>query len=583
MKHGSTPPVIALTNPAGTNELLPFLQHCTTHHIREITIVLKGSQYTEQAERQKVFEDILDAVKQSKCRSLVQVVLITKDNVDANLLALRPITQDKTALFQSLPQEAGYYLSSIHIASAIFRNIQALSPKPEKWFKTLDYYKQRHEKNSKKQVHPGAYILAQEASANTRKSKTLTREQLKSKVRVSLTHQESVAQTQAVNEQVQETHSQAVHQELDESINHSSAFDSSWDLKVNLKSFCNKLESFAKITLHFEREQEQVLKQTGFLTDFYLKHHSRRHFYEQLANDSTFRLRIAAKFFGNALIEPNSESDTIYTVKLPHYAVDNMEEYVASELLSHSEYMLDGCLETDFQVKESYLFGRTISAMRLHPNYKPLLTNPPLVFPKLLYNSQSQQGIADEPLLPFYSALLAEEDIASLKDEQKRELISCAERLLKIFQPHPALETEEIQALEEQLLALIRFYFPDRKEEIERLEKFIASFPVHNEDNLKILLQILIRKHKQGLECFFKLLAFLEERSLLNYFYKIHFQYAINISSVEQLIGSGYYNNFLKLAAETPVGKSPKIGQLFKLSVIIYSYIRHKMILALIW
>lgn len=85
--HDNAPPVIALANPAGANELLPFLQRCTTYDIREITIVLKGDQYKEQAERQQVFEKTLEAVKNSKCQTLVQVVLITKDNIDANLLA----------------------------------------------------------------------------------------------------------------------------------------------------------------------------------------------------------------------------------------------------------------------------------------------------------------------------------------------------------------------------------------------------------------------------------------------------------------------------------------------------------------
>ncbi|KTD03583.1 preprotein translocase subunit SecA [Legionella feeleii] len=567
--YDDVPPVIALANPADANELLPFLKHCATYNIREVTIVLKGDQYKDQAERQKVFEKTLEAVKESKCQTLVQVVLITKDNIDGNLLALRPITQDKTALFQSLPQEAGYYLSSVHIASATYRNIQASSTEPGKWFKELNDYKKRYE-DSKKQVQPGAYILAREASPDTRKSKTLSREQLKSRVRLSLTHQESVAHTQAVNEQVQETHSQAVneqvqethsqdvHQELNESVTFSSTLNSSWDLKVNLDGFCKRLASFAKSTLPRVIEKEQSLKQAGYLTEFYLKHHSRRHFYEQLANDDNFRLRIAAKFFGTALIESDSKSDDIHRIKLPHYAIDNMEEYVASALLYHAEATLDGYLATDCQVKESYFFGRTIYAIKLYTNDKHLPTNPPLVFPKLLYNTQPHSGTADEPLLASYSALLAEDEMASLRDEQKCELIGCAERLLKIFQPHPPLSVEEIQALEEQLLVLTRFYFPDHKEEIERLEQFIASFTVHNEDNLKILLQVLIRRHKQGLACFFKLLSFLEERSLLTYFYKVHFQYATDISSVEQLLANGSYAIFLKLAAEIPVGESPK-------------------------
>lgn len=552
--HNNVPPVIALSNPAGVNDLLPFLQCCAVYDVREITIVLKGQQYEDRLERQKVFEEVLEAVKKSKCRSLVQIVLITKDNVDANLLALRPTAQEKTALFQPLPQEAGYYLSSTQILSATYRNIQALSSAPDKWFIILDYFKQEHEKNSKKQAQPGAYIFAQEASANTRKSKTLNREQLKSKVRLSLTHQESVAQTQAVNEQVQETHAQTVNQEIDQSIDFSSTISSSWDLKVNLEGFCNKLESFAKKNLPRIIEQEQSLKQAGYLTEFYLKHYSRRHFYEQLASDNNFRLRLAAKLFGHALIESEHDSDSIHRVKLPHYSVDNMEDYIARQLIHRSEYAVDGFFETDYQVKESYIFGRTVYGVKhLYQNFTYHPINPPLVFPKLL------SGIdANEPLLSSYSVLLAEDEIASLRDEQKRDLIDCAECLLKIFQPHPPLSVEEIKVLEKKLLVLIRFYFPDRTEEIQRLEKFIASFAVHNEDNFKILLQILIRKHKQGLECFFKLLSFLEERSLFNYFYKVHFQYATNISSVEQLLGSGYHTTFLKLAAETPVGKSPQ-------------------------
>lgn len=89
--------------------------------------------------------------------------------------------------------------------------------------------------------------------------------------------------------------------------------------------------------------------------------------------------------------------------------------------------------------------------------------------------------------------------------------------MLNIFKPHPSLNQEEIQLLEQQLLVLFRFYCPDRGQEIGRVEQFMERFIPHNEDNLKILLQILIYNHKNGLDSFLKLLAFLDERGLLDF------------------------------------------------------------------
>lgn len=562
-------PVFAFTFPVSVSDLIPIFQYYSGFLNSELILIFKGSHYENELERQKVYEELLKLIEQSKCTFMVHVVLITQDNLKANLLDLKPNTQEKPGLFQPLPQGAGYYLSSTKILSPIYRAIQALSVSPERWFDKLESLNKRHQKKPKAQ--PGAYILATETSKNVRKSKTLTRGQLKSKVRLAVTHQEVVTQTQTVNEEVQQTQAQKVN--VNEEISHSASSSTergiSWNLKTNLDDFCKKLEFFAKERLPKITEDEQLLEQAGYCTQFYLKNHSRRNFYEQIANDQNVRLQIATKLFGHALIERGNESGSFLKVKLPHYSVDNIEEYIANRLIENLENTRDGLPVKNRFIKESFIFGRTlygVKQLQLYGNSKNHVPNP-LIFSHLSYLSQLQSDDTDINgfQLPLnYLVLLTEDELASVESKQKDALIKRAKALLTLFQPHPPLSQEEILAIEVQFLQLLQFYFPDRTEDITRLEQFISRFEVHNEDNLKILLQIIIGRHKQGLELFFKLLFFLEERSLLDNFYKTHFQYAISISAVERLFKIPIGSIFLKLALKTPIGNSTNNWPIFE-------------------
>lgn len=549
-KYYSNPKIVALTYPVTISELLPFFQNCNLYDSPELTIVLKGHQYENEGERQSIYKEILRLVKESKITSMVHVILITKDNLDANLLALKPGIQEKSSLFQPLPQGAGYYLSPEPLLSEIYRNIQGLES-PENFNKNFGLLNKIYKNKPKKQ--PGAYIQAQIASENRRKSKTFSRAQLKSRVRLAVAQQESIAQNKVMNQQ-QEIQQQVINEES----THSSVFaatETSWEFKVNLERFSRKLQTFAKKTLPEVLEEEQVSNDTGYLTEFYLKHHSRSHFYEQLATDESFRLHTAARLFGTALVATEEGMSSPLQIKLPAYAVDNMENYVADSILQNIEGLRDGFFEKNRQIRRHYLFGKTICGYKYYRAYCSFSSHT-LVYSNLWGGLSPEQDGVKSFVQPFQrSILLTDEEISDLEEEKKQTLIQAADSLLNIFKPHPSLNQEEIQLLEQQLLVLFRFYCPDRGQEIGRVEQFMERFIPHNEDNLKILLQILIYNHKNGLDSFLKLLAFLDERGLLDFFYKICFQYAVKISSIEELLRFPLSSSFLRLSARIPKGK----------------------------
>ncbi|WP_058535146.1 preprotein translocase subunit SecA [Legionella saoudiensis] len=554
--HSTEHPVIAFSNPVAIDELLPFFQHLTANRSHELILILKGPQYEDEQERQRAYEELVQVIAKSKCNFIVHIFLITKENLNCNLLDLKPKSPEKTDGLHPLAHDAGYYFSSTKAMSSIYRAIQSHNQVNDTWLNRL-------QQRTTKIKTLGAYIRAQEVSKNVRRSKTLTREQLKSKVQLSITHQQSIAQqeelsqTQTVNEQVQEQLELDVNQQQ----NFTFERELNWDFKITLDGFCKKLEAFAKKNLPKIAEHEQVLEQAGYLTQFYLKKYSKLHFYQQLANDSTFRLRVAARFFGHALIADENDKDKLIKVRLPHYPIDAMEEFIADDLINGVHLFLDGLPAKECIIKDSFFYGRTLCGLnRNHTAVR--FFNPPQIFSKLSYQSQLQtdkrtnnvesSGFQD-PLI--YSVLLPEELLSTVDIDLQHELVQKAEQLLNLFKPHPPLNEKEILTLESHFLSLVRFFFPNNIADITHLEQFISQFPEHNEDNLKILLHLVISKHKNGLDAFFQLLSFLNAYSLSDYFYKIHFQYALNVSSVNRILHTYTSNPLLKLASKIPEGK----------------------------
>lgn len=532
------PAIFAFTAVVSLSELLPLFQYYRKHTAhRELTLIFKGGQYECALERQRIYEELLSVIKESKCSFIVQLLLITQDPPKANLFDLKFNAEEQIEPFQRLSQGAGYYLSSSKALPLIYRNMQEKTPIPVFWLPPEPAIK----------AHPGSYIYSQEVSADIRKSKQLTGEQLKSNIHLSITqqeavaHQESVAQNEVINEQIQENYTQTLNQHLSVSANQ----DVTWDLKTNLSQFCQKLEHFALKKLPKIERHEHNLSKIGYLTQFYLKHHSQRYFYERLAKDERFRVQIAAKLFGTVLVASESEDNGLLKVHLPHHSANNIEPHLVNNLIKNIRSYQDGLATKHRLIKKTYLFGQTLYGVQKTHHYIDLPVAPPHFFSELSYQA---------PL--NYFVLLTEEQLASLAPTEQNELIQRTEQLLALFQPHPPLDLHAIHALENEFLNLVRFYFPERIKDIARMEQFITQFAVHNEDNIKILIHIIISKHTQGLIAFFELLSFLEERSLLNHFYTLYFQYALTSSSVAHLLMNLTTNDFLKLAARTPVSKS---------------------------
>lgn len=557
-------PVVPFKNPVSISELKPFMD---SYHFKELIFVFQDSAYEDEHVRQQFYEDVLTLAKDS--HFLLHFILITHGDTDYNLQSLAP---EKTRdMFSPLNHGAGYYLQSPHVFSLIYRNIQRFTSLPENWLTAFNDCADTHASSSDLVLTPNAtYIIKQEADDKTRKSKALTQQELKNKAKLTITHQQELSHTHTQVETTQELSqgiSQAQAQQMTHSEQRSMSGISIWEPTTNIRAFCNELEAHAKEILPNIARHEQLLEQAGYLTQFYRKHHSKRQFVEQLAYDESFRLRIAAKVYGMAC--PHTEDGRLSfssLIHLPDYSIDNIRP--ATRIVHDLTYSLDGLLPSSCSIVQRRFWGRTLvwfddkASSLLHYPFREFF------FTSAIPYQNSETHDFQHPL--HYFVLLTEESLSNLPIEQQSILIQHAESLLDLFKSKKSCSEEEIKNLETRFCELIKFYFPDQPDYLNRLEKFIANFQEHNEDNLKILVWILIRSHKHGMEIFLNLLSLLDARNLLDNFYVTHFKYAAAVSSVEKCVTTLHtftdpivYTpeqcnaaNFIKLAALTPITSS---------------------------
>lgn len=552
-------PIMAFTSEVEAADLLPIFQsyQLTEHH--ELILLFNGSDYDDPVKRQQVFEGILHVIQQSKCSFLVHVYLITKGNLETNLVSLTPTSTDQSQPFQPLSQDVGYYLSSNTIYSPIYRAVQAKSTYKQ-WMETLEVVDPNALESIPKSTptkSPGAYILADTVNDQVRKAKNLSTEQLKNKIRLNVTYQLEHDHKQAIQEEIQVKQTLQVTQEVARLANTSENSALYWFGALDLEGYSDKLRAYAQEKIAKPATIQIVLEQAGFFTQFYLQHHNPIKFYKQLANDKAFRLKIAARVFGVALMEYNSEHDTFQAIKIPHYSVNYIDILGMEGLPFYRGSMQDGFAAKNRVILNTPIQGSILMDISERCFSHPETIIPPLIFSEIysLSKLQDDKSVASRIQGPLhYSVLLSTNDLASAQPDLQHGLIQVAVRLIELFNPHPSLSQAEIQALEDQFIGLIRFYFPDREPDIARLEAFMARFAVHNEDNIKLLVQILIIHHKMGFELLFDLLSYLEKRALLENFYIIYFQCALNVSAVEQLFQNRpLLSEFLQLAARTPI------------------------------
>jgi preprotein translocase subunit SecA len=543
--------VMAFNYPVSVKQLATWLNQ----YRHEKVVLLKGKQYANESIRQKVYEELVEYIKNSECTNLIHVFLITDDQSTKNLLNLVPNHSNHVGPFQPLADGVGYYLSSTkllaethpyhHKLSSDLNSLRVITQSPKK----------------RQRFSPGSYIITEEKSPDIRSSKLLSKEAIKSKVQLALSHQESVSQTQAVNEQIQESYvnTQNVKETQSEQASHTSSFH--WFLwTANFQEYCQMLQAHAKKKLS-QMTQDDLLFSQVYLTQYYCSNHSKKHYYEQIAYNESFREEIAAKLFGVARIATDNEHQSYSLIKMPHRHVDELTKNMADWFAVYSEHALDGLQQSNIRVEKKIFQGPVLYDFEC-PTYH-VVPNPvpyqPLNLSKFHYLAKLQASPpeANEFDIPLdYHLLLPHDKLMALDEQARQKQIEQARSLLKLYQPNPPFSEKEIIQLEAYLFELVALYYPGNDEKHQPLQRLFARFEVHNADNLKIILQIILCLDKNGLDAFFELLTFLEERSLGELFYQYYFKFAADINSVYDLLVRPYHYSFLTLAARAHEGGS---------------------------
>ena len=560
-RYSKSTSVIAFTDPVCVDDLSLLFMKLAKSSFKELTIILKGKCYDNEATRQITYEKLIKIIQETKCCIKINFFLITNSDIETPLLSLAAVQNEQDGLFQPLLHNAGFYLPAKHIDPSIYHNIHNAGITYEQW--ASSFYLLNDVGIEQVTLKLGSYIKNEEASKTTRKSKKATKEQLKAKVQLavnqSVAQQESATQTQIVQEQVQETLTQNVNKQS--SIGQKQSYSNSgWISSFNIETFCDELQKKARYRLASLNEDE-ALEQVHFFTKNYLERHSRRRFYESLINDKKARLHFASKLFGYVPYKSKINDEELSFIKLPHYSVDKVATYLVNQIFYEIESSTDGYPESKRTIKKQMFSGLVLDSLGFY-NFGASQFNAPRYFSKISQLSQLG-GEKDKKSTVFQGSppcavLLYEQELSTLEPPKQDALRQNAQSLLSLFSTHPLLSSEEISVYEQKLVELIHFYFPDRQEDITRLNAFIATFEQPNEDNLRIILLVLIQKHKNGADIFLNLLSLLERRGLLRVFYLIHFKYALTVSSLDPLIDDPLCSVFLNLIAQIPDHQVPE-------------------------
>ena len=513
MHHPRDYELVTFESSVSVDDLKWFIESLVDNQ-RELIIVLRGIRYQDPLERLRVEE----AMSNIKCNRLLQLILLTDENTKQSLIDLAPPKIKSKAIFTELREGAGYYLNSPKVFSAIYRQIQS---------RTVKSFEQLYLNNEiKPPVNSKTYVYGDKEKDDFRQTKRFNRQDLKAKVTLSLTQQvaaevtEQVAAEQVIAVNQAQQHTENLSKTQSQALEHSSY----WSNSDDFDEFCKKLHSFVVEAAAAWEKSLAAQNEVVFYTEHY--HRVRAEFFGRLEVDEAFRIKFAAGIFGLA----NTQSSQ--GLSLPNYSVNAIDRNLAESLTCDIAYFRDGVNPNRRTISSTIFSRRTLAGIQYES--PSLLKFDPTMYDKISYMScytNDTHGYQDH--LNYY-VLLNEEMLENLSIEDQAARITLAEALLSILKPGVA--HEKVMVFEEAFLELIGLYFKDNEDYLRVLKQFMLGFEVHHIDNLKIMLQVLIRRHRSGMEEFLKLLSYLESRCLLSIFYKIYFKYAQTILSVAELL-----------------------------------------------
>lgn len=546
-------------------DIIALLDNC------ELVIFLQGNPTFSESDRQYIYQKML-SFADNRTGNLHLFLLNSPPN-NANSIKLSSLKIEHSSEqepFSPLCENKGYYLSSLDLFSRIFKNKQTKYgagkdiqhvPQPVSHLDSVSAIQEHSQENT------AAYYTAQADITTIRALKKADKQQLRERLRYRVLTQTSVEQRQNQEQVVNEeqrvnqgtkhaqtqslTQTQAINQDV-VNINE----ERSWRLVrfIFLLEFEQRLLKKAKRVLAQEQSSLDHLQSQGYM----LRHPNR--LFEKIVNEPSFRQSIASHIYGRAVRDLYSFYGTT------PLSIVAIADHIVDFMMDHLSYHMDNyhVLGDKYDMTERLWGIMWLDDINIDENEDAsgyCYSNP------CDFNSHRAtpllSGLADgfeRHLRPY--ALLDEEDLNQVKPEKKAEMTAIAQRLLRLFTNTPLTD----KSIKDDFLALIAFYFPDKKNEycvlIERLNRIAKEdYP----ELFKILLHVAIVGKSNLLARVFEMLQMLNQKHLLPLFYQFFVDSQTDILSLTDFYISPklrQFNNeqclkstFIELATLTPLGK----------------------------
>ena len=543
--------LITLLNTLDRCEVVLFLQGNPSFNDQERMEIYQQALYLANERHGNLHIFLLNSPANKKLRQFQMQSLSLEDNIEGEPFTL-------------LREDRGYYLSAQDFFSKIFRN------KQHAYLEIADgrqdsprEYNSRRLQQSENPLD--IYRTEKAGPSEVRALKQANKQQLKDRIKYRVSSQvaaqhahhqaQEMSQNQSHSQQQAVSQTQALRQNLDNG--------QSWPFShdATCAEFVKILQEEGLRVSTKESDESYHLLCKGYLA------HNRSDLFTALAYNHHLRLQIASNIYGEKIREIRS----LFFHSSPA-TISILSKKSVDVILSNPSYFLDQF----YILHEDNYRSHVTFGQRIIDEISP----PPDGVYRSEYRHHNVSNFNYRRAMPLLSALpegferhvrpyalLDDDCLNELDDVAKITINAIAERLMSLFLMDD-IPTQDAQAeIKYNFLALIQFYFPEKKDEYCALiEKLCNYFIGVHFDQYKMLIHVPIVGGKRLLEKALEMLTMLDEKCLLSHFYYIVFYAQYDILSItDLLVPPPFYehekanarclkNTFLELARITPNG-----------------------------
>ncbi|MBA2652613.1 MAG: hypothetical protein H0U73_10160, partial [Tatlockia sp.] len=645
--------ILSFNSKQPLDELFDFIAYFQTYYknnISELILILQGKLYEDASERARIHNAIKEIIDSIHCTIFLHILMLTTDskllNPNDTLLSIAP--ELNVTLFSPLANHIGYYLSDPNIFAAIGQNQRKQSIFSSRWLKQAEISSEVSEVPTEIEEIKG-YIYGQEPLDNIRSSKRYNKQELKSQIGLTFTFnlelqhemQQEVKQSQSLKQNQELAKQQSTAQQRQNTLNQQVNYPF-YKPPLLMSIFFDQIRIAAEDTLRALPNEEKIQEEI-YYTSWYRANYSNQAILNKLKKypTSEFLIDLFAKMLGLAYtISPEMESITRKVTKenpisfeegrklggyllkksltspfhfvfgkylmvpLHGYSCESIEFHLIKAIFERLPDFSDGIDPSSRHTGHSYFYGNTVmqgwdnvSTTLLPKDFNSSVLPVKISNLALLANCQ-QQGYQSH--IQASLSIFEENEAVIGKNSKSYYFLT----LLELFKPYICGDLVYITNQEDNFLTLIKLAFPDY---LILVNKFFEKFELHNLDNIRIFVQLLISVGQENFKEFLDFLVSLDQRSLLDHFYKIYFKYAPTVFSLVNFFyersnetishshhGKGLIRNvndkrdnneicFLTLVERTPVASSAEDWPLFErfaYAVLVFAAKNHMLLIS---